>query len=124
MRFNCYEEAARRVAELESLLTAKGNKAIKKAMLPQPLPKGEFYTYNALTLMFQKLLEIHDAQGKCDAAIDFTTQYWKEDKRDMTPLYKPLGELIIMAVTYLERSGCDADKRMLLFSKLNHREDD
>ena len=52
MRFNCYEEAARRVAELESLLTAKGNKAIKKAMLPQPLPKGEFYTYNALTLMF------------------------------------------------------------------------
>ena len=59
-----------------------------------------------------------------DAAIDFTTQYWQEDKRDMTLLYKPLGALIILAVTYLDRSGCDADKRMLLFSKLNHREDD
>ena len=43
MRFNCYEAAERRVAELESLLMTKGSKAIKKAVLPQPLPEGEFY---------------------------------------------------------------------------------
>lgn len=109
-----------RIEELEKLLAAKGTKAAAKYVIPQPI-KSEvhFQSYNAEEKFFKQILKIHDANKQID--FDYTRAFGTDKTPDMTGMYKPIAELIIYAVTYLDRIGCKADERQKLYAELNRR---
>lgn len=117
MRYPTFESALSRIAELESLLAAKGTKVLKNSVQPQPLKN--FYTLNAVDLLFKQLLKLHDAEQSVSAK-DFY------EGKSVTPveLVESLGQIIIIATTYLDKIGCDEPHRQLLFAELNRRNQD
>ena len=114
-RFCSYEDAKRRVEELENLLAVKGNKALVKVITPQPIKN--FYCSEGVNTMFKQLLKIHDAE----MSLDTHTLVYDDEALDNSKLVNALGELIIFATTYLEQIGCNAESRQLLFYELNKK---
>ena len=114
MFYPTFESALTRIDELESLLAAKGTKALKNAVQPQPLPN--FYTLDGVDLLFKQLLKLHDAE-QASSANDF----YEGKKVVPVDMLESLGQIIIIATSYLEKIGCDESRRQLLFADLNRR---
>ena len=114
-----YQTLKKRVNELEQLLANKGAKALIKHVAPQPLNGDNFQTYYAEDLLFKQLLKIHDANQKID--FDYTRAFGTDKTPDNSSLFEPLGELIILATSWLDKIGCNYHSRLILFEKLNRR---
>ena len=109
------DELIKRIEELESLLTVKGNKALVKVITPQPIKN--FYCAEGVNTMFKQLLKIHDAE----MSLDTHTLAYNDKALDNSKFKTALGDLIIFATTYLEQIGCNAESRQLLFYELNKK---
>ena len=99
-------------AELKKALNAKTGKLLTRYFAPQPLKNLDIDHLNA---MFLKLCDIRNAEN-----IAFNSDsYFNGKADDKLPLIKALGELIIIATTYLEYLGVNDSARQKLFKKLN-----
>ncbi len=117
MRFSTREQLEARVAELEGIVAAKSTKALKKHVTPQPLKN--FYSAYAVEKMFKQLLKIHDAEKYGEGSFGHFKVAGQSEPTD--ELAEELGQLIIVATSYLERIGCTEEHRALLFAELNRR---
>ncbi|MBQ9486626.1 MAG: hypothetical protein IJU91_02340 [Selenomonadaceae bacterium] len=98
-------------AELQKAVNAKTGKLLTRYFAPQPLEN--FHPSDALNQMFRQLCKIYDAEN-----IAFNPKSLFEGS-DKLPLIKALGELIIIATSYLEKIGVNDSARQKLFKKLN-----
>lgn len=88
-------------------------KLLTRYFAPQPLKN--FQSVDALHAMFLKLCDIRNAEN-----IAFNPDsYFNGKADDKLPLIKALGELIIIATSYLDYIGVNDSARQKLFRKLN-----
>lgn len=97
-------------AELKKALNAKTGKLLTRYFAPQPLKNLDIDHLNA---MFLKLCDIRNAEN-----IAYNPKSLFEGS-DNLPLVKALGELIIIATSYLDYIGVNDSARQKLFRKLN-----
>ena len=116
-KYPTFESAKARAEELEKILAVKGTKAIKKTVTPQPIK--DFYTADIIGTLFKQLLKVYEAKCKIGAR-----ELVYGEIESMDELSKRLGELIIIATSYLDKIDCDEFHRQLLFADLNRRNND
>lgn len=106
-----YWQMKAEIEELQKAVNAKTGKLLTRYFAPQPLKN--FQGVDALHAMFLKLCDIRNAEN-----IAYNPKSLFEGS-DKLPLVKALGELIIIATSYLEYIGVNDSARQKLFKKLN-----